>query len=337
MIGFLLWCSLALAAAGGLGVCVLAARRTVAAWKERRRLEAEGRLLLTAIAVVEGDAVDIACLSEADSRVLASQLGRLGRSLRGASTERIARFFESSGLVEREVGALKSLRAWRRAKAAFALGDMGSPDAVPGLLEALRDPDSAVRGAAARSLGRLRAATAVAPIVFALAERQLPVSVAGQALLTIGSDALPGLRELETAGDAEARAFAVELVGLLGEASDVGRVLERLKDSSAEVRAKAARALGRLGAEVGAEELRIALQDRIPFVRGQAAHALGAVGDRDAVPALLEAACSDTFESARAAAHAAARLDPDAVRSATRGGNGGVHLREAVDLLGASG
>jgi len=165
MIAFLLWCSLALAAAGGLGVCVLAARRTVVAWKGRRRLEAEGRLLLTAIAVVEGDAVDIACLSEADSRVLASQLGRLGGSLRGTSTERIARFFESSGFVEREVRALKSLRAWRRAKAAFALGDMGSPDAVPELLEALRDPDSAVRGAAARSLGRLRAATAVAPIV----------------------------------------------------------------------------------------------------------------------------------------------------------------------------
>ncbi len=210
---------------------------------------------------------------------------------------------------------------------------MASSAAVAGLLDALEDPDADVRGAAARSLGRLGAVAAVEPIVYALAGDRLPLSVAGQALLAIRPAALPRLRALLAAPEPIARSFAVELVGLLGDASDDVSVLERLRDSSAEVRAKAARALGRLGTEQATAALTAALDDRIGFVRVSAARALGAVGDRDVAPALLRVARSDEFDAARAAASAAAMLDPAAVRAAVARPGAGPHLSEAADLL----
>jgi HEAT repeat protein len=329
VITFLTWCSVALAAAGALSVCVLAVRRVVVARAERRRSEAEGRLRPLALALLDGDDVDLAGLSARDADLLAALLRRYGRSLRGDDTARIAAFFDAGGWVDRQLANLSRRTAWRRATAGFTLGDMGSPRAVPALTAALRDDSPDVRAAAARSLGVLGAADAVEPLVYALAERRIPRSVAGQALLAIGPAALPALRELETAPEAEARAFAVELVGLLGTPADGVRLVERLRDSSAEVRAKAARSLGRLGARQGTSALRDALQDRIPFVRVAAAGALGVIGDADAVPELLRVARSDAFDPARAAARTAAQLAPELAATELS-----PHVQEALDLLG---
>jgi HEAT repeat protein len=329
MIGLLTWAAVGLGAAGALSVCVLAVRRIVVGRSDRIQAEAENRLLPVAISLLEGERVPTDSLTENDAQLLAALLSRLGRNVRGESSERIAAFFEQNGLVARELGTLSSPRAWRRASAAFALGDMASSAAVAGLLDALEDPDGDVRAAAARSLGRLGAVAAVEPIVYALAGNQLPRSVAGQALLAIGPAALPRLRALLAAPEPNARSFAVELVGLLGDASDDVSVLERLRDSSAEVRAKAARALGRLGTEQATTALTAALDDRIGFVRVSAARALGDVGDRDAVPALLRVASGDEFDAARAAAS----LDPAGVRVAAVRPGAGPHLVEAADLL----
>jgi HEAT repeat protein len=335
VVPFLTWAAVGLAAAGAVSVLVLALRRIVVGRRELRRLGAENRLRPLALALLDDEQIDVGSLDEREARVLADLLARLGRSLRGVSTERIGAFFEDQGWIDRELAVLRGRRGWRRATAAFALGDMAGREAIPALVEALDDPDRDVRAAAARSLGRLAADEAVEPLVYALAEGRVPLSVVGQALLSIGPAALPGLRRLEDAPEAEARAFAIELVGLLGDASDDARVVGRLRDSSAEVRAKAARALRRLGAEEATNELRGALRDRIPFVRAQAAHALGAVGDTSAAPELIEVARTDAFEPAQAAALAASRLDPRAVAAAAARERPGPHLLEADDLLKA--
>jgi HEAT repeat protein len=333
VITLLTWVSIGLAAAGSLLICVLALRRIVIAGAERRIPAVEAGLTPLALALLEGETGDLRHLDPDDGRILAALLAGYSQRVRGLETARIGEFFERHGVLDREVVQLGSRRAWKRATAAFALGDMASSRAIPPLLDTLDDREPGVRAAAARSLGRLGAIEAVEPIVYALAKGRLPRSVAGQALLAIGPDALPTLRGLEEAPDPNARAFAVELVGLLGDASDDLSVLERLRDTSAEVRAKAARALGRLGAEEAAAALTAALDDRIVFVRVSAAHALAAVGDPDAVPALLRIAREDEFDAARAAASAAARLDPDAVRSAAAHPVAGPHLREAADLV----
>jgi HEAT repeat protein len=332
MVDLFTWAASALALAGTGFVLLLTLRRLVLARQERERLEAEDRLRPLALALLEGETPEVAGLEPRDLHVLTALLARYARWVRGHARDHVAGFFESRGEVERELAHLRNRRAWRRATAAFALGDMGSAAAVPALLETLDDHDRDVRGAAARSLGRLGAVAAVQPLAIALGTGSIPRAVAGQALLTIGPAALDGLELLLGHEEAEVRACAVELIGLLGDASDASLLAARLRDTSAEVRAKASRALGRLGAEDAAAELRATLADRIPFVRTAAATALGAIGDREAVPDLLGQAAWDEFYPARAAAHAVARVDPAAAAAAAEAENA-PHVCEAVDLL----
>ena len=325
MIALFTWATVGLLAGGVVFTAVLACRRLQLAREDRRRVEAELRLRPSALALLDGEEAPPEPATAREAEILAALVARLGRQLSGSARERLGAFFERSGGVEGEIRRLRSRRSWRRATAAHSLGDMGSRVAVPALLGALRDPAREVRAAAARSLGRLGAVEAVDPLVYGLVERSVPRAVAGQALLAIGPAALPALRRLESAQESEAREIAIELVGLLGDASEGALLVERLRDGAAEVRAKAARALGRLAAEEGAAELRATLHDRIPFVRAAAAVALGAMRDRDAVDELRAVAVNDQYEPARAAAYALARIDPDAL-------SGAPLLDEAADV-----
>jgi hypothetical protein len=338
MIDALAFGSVSLFAVSAMLLVLIVVRRVAFARQERVRLDAEERLRPFALALVagDGDGEEPPPLGTRDAVLFAGLLARYARRLHGGSAARIADYFERNGVVAREIAALGDRRTWRRATAAYALGDMFSETAVPVLLEALRDRGRDVRAAAARSLGRLRAVEAVEPLVEALAARQVPPAVAGFALVQIGPAALPSLKRLLVHDDAHVRASAAELVGLIGDAADGKPLLARLQDSSAEVRARSARALGRLGADEAAVRLRAALDDRVPFVRTAAARALGAIGDPVAFDALLEQARTDAFDPAHAAACALAAIDPRRVAEVASSPNAGVHVLEAADLAAVS-
>jgi HEAT repeat protein len=202
------------------------------------------------------------------------------------------------------------------------------------LLGALADADRDVRSAAARSLARLGATAAVAPLLDALSAGTLPRAIVGASLLELGPSATPGLRGLVDHVDPTRRATAVQLLGLLGEAADARLLQERLLDTAADVRAQAALALGRLAASETAASLREALADRIPFVRAAAAEALGLIRDADAWEGLLAQARDDVHEPARAAAEALARIAPQRVSALARDARRtGPYILEAADLL----
>jgi len=332
MIDELGWVSGALALLSLLLVCTLAGRRVTLARAERRRLGAEERLRPLALALVDGGSVPLPPLTAHDSRALAVVLARYARQVNGAALAYIGDFFEGHGHVARELSRLEDRRAWRRASAAHALGGMASERAIPVLLKALADPDRDVAAAAARSLGRLRALEAVEPLVYALVDGRLPRAVSAQGLLSIGPEAVPRLRDLLAEAPAQVAAFAVDLIGLLGDATNAPELTVLLRDTSAEVRAHAARALGRLGAEEAADELRRALDDRIPFVRVNAAHALGAIGDVSAAPALARQARMDGFDPAEAAARALVRVSPQVLEAVAAEPGNWPHLDQAVDL-----
>lgn len=315
-----------------LFVAILVARRVSLASGERRRAAATERLLPLALELVEGERARPPKLSRSDQVVLSSLLGSYARLLRGTARENIGAYFRGSAALRHELAALHSRRSWRRATAAFVLGDMASGSAVPALLDALADRSREVRTAAARSLGRLRAVESVEPVVLALARKTVPRSVAGKALLDLGEPALPELRRLLAAGDAPTRATAAELLGLMGGAGDAETLAAGLQDASAEVRAAAARALGRVGASASAASLRATLDDRVPFVRLAAAGSLGVLGDREAVPQLLAQARHDGFDAAHAAARALLAIDPAVVARAAVEPGAGAHLHEAADL-----
>jgi HEAT repeat protein len=268
-------------------------------------------------------------LSADEQVALARVLARMSRLLKGDARANIGQYFEQGAAYRKELAALGSRRAWRRAAAAFALGDMAVDAAEPYLLGALEDPHRDVRAAAARSLGRIGSPQAVEPLVRRLANGTLPRIVAGSALLAIGDQALPRLRVLLELPDSDVRATAAELIGLLGSASDADALEPWLNDAHPAVRAQAATALGRVGARRGAEGLLAALEDEDPDVRVSAARALGAVRERAAVPALLRHARDDEFAPAHAAAAAAYATDPAAVAAVV---DPGPQLLEVLDL-----
>lgn len=317
-----------LAALGGIFICVLLARRMWLVRSEAAQGAADDRIRSLALEVLSGEVAKPSLPADA-TEALGRVLSRYSRELESEGNLEIAAFFEESGGIDRELAALTHRRVWRRATAAFALGDMASKRPVPALLVALEDRDRSVRAAAARSLGRLSAPDGVEPLLRALVLREIPHVTAAHALLAIGEEALPGLTELAADPDADVRANAIELIGLLGDASEGPGLAKHLRDPSAEVRAKAARALGRLGAAEATEQLCSALEDRISFVRAAAANALGVVGDAAAAEPLLKVARSKSFIAARAAAAALGLLDPRALAAAA---DAGPHLREAADL-----
>jgi HEAT repeat protein len=318
-------------------LAVLVTRRWELGRSARRRDQAEDRLRLVALELIDSDGADAqppANLRAEEKEALADLLGRYARTVRGAAHERIVDYFTAEGTIAREVSVLAGpAPAWRRATAAFRLGDIGDGAVAPALIVALRDADRDVRIAAVRSLGRLRATEAGPDLVAAAAERRAPDALVRWALLQIGVAMLPELGNLLSSSDQRERAAAVQLIGLLGGPSDAGEVQERLRDSALQVRVQAARALGRLGGEHQVPALLDALEDRIPEVRAAAATSLGYLRDRRALPALGEHAVHDLFDVARECARAVARIDP-AVAAAQARGTGSDHLREAVDLAG---
>jgi HEAT repeat protein len=325
--------SLVLAGLSVLFLVVLSLQRVRLGMSERRRVELEARLRPIALALVDEGRMPRPLPARVAGE-LSAILDRYSRRLRGDARARIAEFFESSGAVDEQVRLLRHRRAWVRADAAASLGAMGSKRAIEPLLAALDDPVRDVRSAAAYTLGRLGALDAVEPLLAALEEHRIPRAAVCSALLDIGADAVPRLLGLVEHPDPIERSTAVELVGLLGDAADGRLLVERLIDTSADVRAHAALALGRLGAGDAAAAVRALLGDRIPFVRVAAAEALGLLRDSEAVEELLNQARRDSFEPARAAAEALARIAPERVAAeAAQPQPAGPHLLEAADLI----
>lgn len=178
--------------------------------------------------------------------------------------------------------------AGRRGLAAWALGGLGDPRAVPALVEALGDTDWNIRAVAAKALGQLADLRAVEPLIAALHDDTTGV-------WTAAVDSLAKLSDPRAAGP---------LVSLLGETHDydwphyskhhsavmaallgigapcVDPLIGALADENAYARGEAARALGEIGDPRAAPALVPLLHDKYPAVRLSAASALGRLGWR---------------------------------------------------------
>src|SRR5262245_52897205 len=137
---------------------ILAIRRIILTRRGRMHAQAVRRVRPIAIRLLEGESFERPDLSPGDQAVLADVLGRYARQLTGAAEGRVAEYFQGTDGVAQSQRELASRRAWRRATAAYRLGDMGCGEAAPALLAALGDANRTVRAAAARSLGRLKIA-----------------------------------------------------------------------------------------------------------------------------------------------------------------------------------
>ncbi|MDQ4071324.1 MAG: HEAT repeat domain-containing protein, partial [Actinomycetota bacterium] len=183
MLDLLTGSAAAIGVVGTFTVVLLVARRVWAARSERGRRAREVVVRPIALALLEGEGTaGLEVLDRRELAALAEVLLRYAPSARGDALGRITDFCERQGLVDRAIADLRrSRRGWRRAKAAFDLGDMGANRAGPALLHALSDRCRDVRAAAVRSLGRLRLKGAAEPLVLALASGSVPKAIAGRA------------------------------------------------------------------------------------------------------------------------------------------------------------
>lgn len=126
------------------------------------------------------------------------------------------------------------------------------------------------------------------------------------------------------------RAAAAELLGAMAVEAAGPALVGALHDGDAAVRTAAARALGRVQAPDTVPPLRRLLGDDAPSVRAAAAAALGELRDSASLWDLIDVARKDADEPARAAAFAAAAIDPETVSAAAVAVDAGPHLREAA-------
>jgi hypothetical protein len=196
-----------------------------------------------------------------DTLILERMLIQQASELRGGDRQNMARVFEDSGLVERAIRQMRSLRWWQRFVAAQKLGAMRSARAVPALICAAGDRNPTVRLAALRALGDINDASAYPLLLQALEERATATPML-DIVLAIGSSISPYLLErFESLRDTQFRIFYVRLLGLFQEPIALDALLPLVEDADPILRYEAIVALGAIGDARAVEALHTVLHD----------------------------------------------------------------------------
>ncbi len=140
---------------------------------------------------------------------------------------------------------------------AHALFLMQAKEAIPQLLEGLKDPRPEIRGEVADALGRLGA-----------------------------KEAAPVLRELLSQGDVGFRSCALRSLVELGAREAIPDLIDRVRDPVPYIRGEAMEALSILNVREAVPHLLPRLKDQDGRVAGRAALALARLGAKEAVPEL---------------------------------------------------
>jgi HEAT repeat protein/Tfp pilus assembly protein PilF len=203
-----------------------------------------------------------------------------------------------------------------RAKSLLGPLSGGTAD-IPGLLEALKDEDPAVREAAAEALARI-GKPAIPALVEALKHDELRVRFgATRALLLMKKDAKESIPALVDALDDQSnmvRFGAGRALVTIGDAA-IPALIRGLKEPKQRVRYHSILVLlqFREKAKDAIPALTAALSDKDTFVRAAAGNALGAMGPiaKPAMPAILEAMKDKEPWVSNSARGAKMRIDPD--------------------------
>jgi HEAT repeat protein len=161
---------------------------------------------------------------------------------------------------------------WMRYGALHALGELGDPRAIPGLVRAFQDPDVNVR---------MRAASA---------------------LQALGEPAVGALIELGQSGDSETRASVLHCLRQIGSHRAAPMAASQLEDPDKYVRAAAISCLTRVLPQIARSALQPRVVDPEPWVRRVVCEALGELGGPGSIPLLLQRLKEDEDVAVRAAA-----------------------------------
>lgn len=159
---------------------------------------------------------------------------------------------------------------WMRYGALHALGVLGDPRALPGLVRAFQDPDVNIRMSAA------------------------------SAIQALGEPAVGALIELGQSGDSEARASVLQCLKQIGSPRAAPMAASQLEDPDKYVRAAAISCLVRVLPQIARSVLEPRVVDPEPWVRRVVCEALGDRGEAGSI--LLQRLKDDDDVGVRAAA-----------------------------------
>ena len=207
---------------------------------------------------------------------------------------------KADGALDAAADQLKSAEPATRASAASQLGLMGpaAAQAVPALVEALRDRAEPVRLNAAYALGAA-GSQGVPALIQALGGQAKEIQLdAAYGLAIAGRDAVSALIDSLDHTDEQARGCATYALGDMGSQAGeaVGQLARQGRDPAPFVRRHVAEALGTIASqpEIAVPALQELLRDEDPQVRFNAAYALAHFGvQAEAAVPVLAAALED--------------------------------------------
>jgi HEAT repeat protein len=294
------------------------------------------------LAVADGQAVppELVALGGARGRAAERVIFGYLSQLRGEAADQLAEVLRRRGAVDRLLRRTHSSLAYRRAAAAEQLGLVASPQAETRLTELVTgDHSLEVRIVAIRALGKAGSAGAAVTLLHSLSRADpVPEGVVASALLEIGPEAVPALREAlagKRAGGRRQRAMAANVLGLLDDMGSWPGLVANVASGDLEVRISAVRALGRLSMPQAADTIAACLRpSEDPALRAVAARALGLIGDPHTAPALAACLGDPDYWVAHNAAAALASMGgaglAELSRAASGQGSAAGHARDAL-------
>jgi len=247
-------------------------------------------------------------LTQEEMDAALAQLGSQDPQERIEATELLGRrgWRHRREIAPRLVELLRNDRDWRvRASSGRALGRLSVRDAVPGLVQALRDPQVEVRVVAAAALWRLPDPASVPALVELLEDRDAAARQWAALALGVVRDRRATAPLLRLLGDAEesVRLDVIRSLGRIGDPAALEPLSGFARDASKELdeRLEAINSLASLEGPDKVNHLIRMLGDDEQRVRVRAVRALGQVGDALAVPALRRRKQGERDEETRAA------------------------------------
>jgi hypothetical protein len=200
---------------------------------------------------------------------------------------------DSPSPVDAQIQKLQSSDGATREEAAKALGELGAPEAVPALIQALTEDENwRVAWRAAEALGQIGDPEAVDTLIQA-ARRDNNDSVCLASIWALGEIGDPKAVDIAALGLKEDhpsfRAASANALGKIADERAVVPLALAAWDEDGLVRGYAMNALENIGGERAMPVLLRALTDNDPTVRKAAASMLGVLGDERAIPDLQKA------------------------------------------------
>ncbi|HMF55342.1 MAG TPA: HEAT repeat domain-containing protein, partial [Pyrinomonadaceae bacterium] len=243
--------------------------------------------------------------------------------------ERARQALEDYGFVARESAALLLAHsAVDRVSAARTLGEVGSPAALPFLLEALYDSEPIVRTQAVNSLGELKQPAAIGALLdLAWRHPEIPAPLLSRVLSACSLECeqvLGGLTfEQDTPRERRLDVFTGEITGFEPatdiealpdwlEDEEMEEALSRLESTDVEARTAAARSLAQFQVQRAVDALALmATRDTESTVRSTAVSSLGSIGHESVFAPVIIAFADEAREVRAAAARSLSRLGFD--------------------------